>query len=379
MAAAQYVEVPGYSALLLRRTFPDLNQPGAILDRSKDWWSGKARWVEDQKAWHFPSGSTIKFGYLEHDKDKYQYQGAEYQFIGFDEATQFAEPMFRYLFSRLRRKSGLRAPLRMRAASNPGGVGHDWVNQRYIVEGEANGRVFVPARLYDNPSLDQGEYMDALDQLDPVTRAQLLEGDWNARGDGASFRRAWFPIVEEVPVFFERVVRAWDTAATGPTQNTTADWTVGVKMARTPEGVFYILDVVRIQGTPADVERTIQNTAKADGPDVEIYMEQEPGASGKYVIETYQFHIVPGYYFQGVRSTGPKTTRAMPMSSMSQAGNIVISRKPWLSAFFDELDAFPYGMHDDQVDAASLAFNQLTLGGELRPASDEIRRLFRYQ
>jgi len=221
--------------------------------------------------------------------------------------------------------------------------------------------------------------MDALNELDPITRAQLLEGDWDVRGDGASFKRSWFPIVEEAPVYYERVVRAWDTAATAPTQNRHADWTVGVKMGRTPDMRYYLLDVVRFQGTPSDVEKSVANTAWADGQDVEIYMEQEPGASGKYVIENYQFKVLPGFYFNGVRSTGAKTIRSMPLSSMAQAGNVIIKRGTWLSAFFDEIDAFPFGAHDDQVDAMALAFNQLTLGGELRPATDDVRNLFRYQ
>lgn len=378
MAAAQYVEVPSYSALLLRRTFPDLNQPGAILDRSKDWWSGKAKWIEDQKAWHFPSGATIKFGYLEHEKDKYNYQGAEYQFIGFDEATQFTESMFRYLFSRLRRKKGLEVPLRIRAASNPGGTGHEWVKQRFLIEGPGKGRIFVPAKLSDNPSLDQEEYEQALNQLDPVTRAQLLEGDWDVVGSGAAFRRTWFHIIEESPVQFERIVRAWDTAATAPTQDKGADYTVGVKMGKTYDGRYFILDVIRFQGTPSDVEKMILMTARTDGQHVEIYMEQEPGASGKYVIEQYQFKVLGGYYFNGVRSTGGKPIRAKPLSAMAEAGNVAIVRGTYLSQFFDELEAFPYGLHDDQVDAVSLAFNQLALGGELRQANRDIERMFRY-
>jgi hypothetical protein len=62
-------------------------------------------------------------------------------------------------------------PLRMRAASNPGGIGHDWVRQRFLIEGPSQGRVFVPAKLADNPHLDQREYFSSLSQLDPVTKA----------------------------------------------------------------------------------------------------------------------------------------------------------------------------------------------------------------
>lgn len=378
MAAAQYVEVPGYAALLLRRTFPDLNQPGAILDRSKSWWTGKARWVEAQKAWHFPSGAVIKFGHLEHEKDKYDYQGAEYQFIGFDELTQFSEEMYTYLFSRLRRTTGLNVPLRMRAASNPGGYGHEWVKQRFIVEGPEHGRVFLPAGLADNPSLGP-EYARMLDELDPITRAQLLEGNWDVSAGGASFKRGWFGVIDGEPVEFERIVRAWDTASTAPTENKNADWTVGVKMGRTSDGIFWILDIVRFQGTPRDVESVIRQTALADGVDVEIYMEQEPGASGKQVADHYLGRVLPEFYYQAIRATGKKAARAVPLSSQSQAGNVKIKRGLYLSTFFQEAEAFPYGPHDDQIDAASLAFNQLAGGGELRRASGDISDYFRWR
>lgn len=208
MAALKYVHIKGYSALLLRRTYADLAKQGALMDRAKDWLTGTgASWNEQKKTWTFPSGARIAFGYLETENDKYQYQGAEYQFIGFDELSQFTESQYTYLFSRLRRLKTADIPIRMRSASNPGGIGSKWVNERFIPEGftpddaieervwtketvdeETGGQViryFVPARLDDNPHLDQAEYELSLAELDPVTRAQLRRGDWQitVRGD----------------------------------------------------------------------------------------------------------------------------------------------------------------------------------------------------
>ena len=120
MAALAYVDVPGYRALLFRRSFPDLNLPGALMDRAREWLGGSAaRWNAHDHVWTFPSGASLTFGYLENEKDKYRYQSAELQYIGFDELTQFAESQYLYLFSRLRRLAGSAVPLRMRAASNP--------------------------------------------------------------------------------------------------------------------------------------------------------------------------------------------------------------------------------------------------------------------
>src|SRR5439155_6373928 len=91
--------------------------------------------------WKFPSGAVLRFGYLDTALDIYQYQSAEFQFIGFDELSQFKENDYRYLFSRLRKAKGIDVPLRMRSGSNPGGVGHEWVKKRFIEEGRKEGRV----------------------------------------------------------------------------------------------------------------------------------------------------------------------------------------------------------------------------------------------
>lgn len=229
MAGLQYVDVPGYSALILRRTFPELSQPGAIMARSHEWlapWrSHGVGWNEQKKRWTFTTGdggtATLTFGYLRSIRDVYQYQGAEFQFIGFDELTQFPEEPYTYLFSRLRRpESGplSRVPLRMRAASNPGNVGHGWVKKR-LVAGETRTGVFIPAKLKDNPHLDQATYVESLSHLPDVTQAQLLEGDWGA------FEGAAYPIFDrsvhvvpqiELPDSWQRW-EAMDHGVTNPT------------------------------------------------------------------------------------------------------------------------------------------------------------------
>ena len=104
MGALAQVDVPGYAALLFRRTYSDLALPGALMDRAHDWLGGTAAvWNERKHTWSFPSGATLTFGYLETERDKYRYQSSEVQYIGFDELTEFAESQYLYLFSRLRR------------------------------------------------------------------------------------------------------------------------------------------------------------------------------------------------------------------------------------------------------------------------------------
>lgn len=207
MAALEYVDVPNYAALLIRRTYTDLSKPGALIPRSHEWLSGKAHYAEQTKTWTFPSGATLSFGHLEAENDKYKYQSSEFQFIGFDELSQFTETQYTYLFSRLRRLKNSNIPIRMRAGSNPGGIGGYWLKRRFIPEnfvpdmaiedkvwekieideetGKPITRFFVPARLDDNPHLDKEEYEESLRELDPITRAQLRRGDWqiSIRGD----------------------------------------------------------------------------------------------------------------------------------------------------------------------------------------------------
>jgi len=187
MAALQFVQVPDYAAIIFRRSYTDLNLPGAIMSRAEQWLAGSdAKWNANDHEWTFPSGAKLVFSYLQRPNDKYRYQSADFQFIGFDELTHFPEDDYTYLASRLRRPSAgplSQVPLRIRGAANPGGVGHRWVKERFV-DGRNEQRVFIPAGLEDNPHLDQESYEASLELLDPITHAQLRHGDWSIRPPG---------------------------------------------------------------------------------------------------------------------------------------------------------------------------------------------------
>jgi predicted phage terminase large subunit-like protein len=90
-------------------------------------------------------------------------------------------------------------------------------------------------------------------------------------------------------------------------------------------------------------------------------MEQEPGSAGKALVDQYARYVVPGYDFQGIRSTGDKVTRARPFAAAVANGNVRVVRGPWLTDWMDELSSFPEACdHDDQVDSAVGAFTYLT-------------------
>lgn len=350
----QYVETPGYHALLLRRTFAELSLPGGLIPLSHEWLADtKARWNEQQHQWAFPSGATLTFGYCETERDIYRYQGPAFAFVGWDELTQFTESPYLYLFSRLRRRAGLPVPLRVRSSFNPGGIGHDWVRHRFL-EDRRRDRLFVPARLEDNPYLDRESYEDSLNRLDPVTRAQLRHGDWDIRPEGNLFKREWFAdaVKDDAPTTFVRKVRFWDLAATEAKPGTDPDFTAGVLMGLDTAGLFWVLDAQEFRATPADVERTVRTQASIDGTAVEVHIEQEPGASGKSLIDHYARTVLPGYAVYGERATGDKITRAKPASAACQNGLVRLRRAPWVQKLIDRLTSFGLpGVHDDLTDA----------------------------
>lgn len=361
MAALQYVDIPGYSAILFRKTYQDLSLAGGLIPRSKEWLiETDAKWNDQTKTWHFPSGASLSFGYMDSKDDHYRYQGSEYQFIGWDELTQFTEAKYKYMYSRLRAKVENNVPLRVRSASNPGGVGHLWVKKRFIdSETREKEAVFIPAKVYDNKHIKISEYVDSLNYLDPVTRARYLEGDWTITESGKMFKREWFPVVEAVPQKLA-LTCAWDLAATEPKDGSDPDYTAGVVMGKDEEGFYYILNVLRMRDTPAEVEKLVKQTAQIYGRDsCDYWMEQEPGSSGVNTIDYYRRKVLAGFYFSEEKTTGKKADRARPFSSMAEAGNIRILKSRWNNDFLDELSIFPTeDAHDDQVDAASLAFTK---------------------
>jgi predicted phage terminase large subunit-like protein len=159
-----------------------------------------------------------------------------------------------------------------------------------------------------------------------------------------------------------RPVRAWDLAATSKADDNDPDWTVGVKLHRDAGGRFVVLDVVRLRGTAWQVECTLVDTARLDGPDVLVSLPQDPGSAGKVVASSYVAQLA-GFQVSVSPETGSKALRATPVAAQMEAGNIAIVRADWNSAFINELRDFPQGRKDDQVDALARAFARLAPTG----------------
>lgn len=386
MAALQYVDMPGYSALLMRRTFAELRMPGGLLHRAMEWLSPTdARWDGEEHSWTFPSGAVLVFGHAEYEDSVYRYQSAEFQFVGFDELGTFTERQYRFMRSRARRLADVGIPIRLRSASNPGSI---WVRDFFLPRKDALGnvsyprdpetnelRVFIPAKLADNPYLDREDYATTLSGLDPVMRRRLLEGDWGVQAAGGFFRRDRWVIEDRLPLErfrFDRPIRRWDLAATPKTPTNDPDWTAGAKSRLEeyelvggswqrlvdekgrPNGRTWIEDIVRTRARPQEVEELIQSVAELDGRETIIEIEQEPGSSGVMAIDYYKRRL-RGYEVRARKTDKKKEVRFGPFSSQAEAGLVVLVRGLWNGPFIEEAEAFDGSgkTHDDMLDAAA--------------------------
>lgn len=359
MGALQYVDIPGYNALLLRRTFPELDKPEALLSRSHEWLDDTdALWVAGKKQWVFPSGATLTFGHMANESDKTNYKGGAYQYIGWDELTGFTETQYRYLFGWLRRLKGVDIPLRVRAASNPGDIGHEWVKERFVNPGSLE-RPFIKALIADNPALDRDDYLQSLAEMTPVERERIMNGNWDIMPDGIAFRREWFTFADTVPADTRKRVRTWDMATS---LKTSSDYTVGGLYSRHGDTMF-CEDIIRGRFEYPDTRKLIIETAKADGHYVPIGIEK----AGMQLLAVQDIQATlerEGYTVYGIAADKDKFTRSLPIQRKAQAREFVLLRAGWNREYVDEFLLFSGDgkTHDDQVDTASSAFAYLFAG-----------------
>lgn len=365
-AALQFATVPGYSALLLRRTFADLNLPKALIPLSHLFLQETdARWDGQKYRWTFPSGATLSFGYLATDIDKYRYQGAEFSFLGFDELTQFTESQYNYLRSRLRKPANLNVPLRVRSSSNPGGVGHVWVKNRFIDPKTRGNRKFVSARLEDNPHLDRQSYEESLNELDPVTRQQLRHGDWDASVDNGIFKAEWIRRYDDEGDFYRLCnskgetwlvkksdCRKYATMDVAASERTQADWSVLQLWGLTPSYDMLLLDQWRGQKQIPDVVAAAAR--KCWEWDVEFLGVEKDGVG----IAAMQTLRQRGITVKALATGGKdKIKRATAATIRMEAGMVYFPKAAeWLEQAVEEILLFPNpGGHDDVVDTFSWA------------------------
>ena len=414
-----YAHMGKMRAVIFRRLTPELTNPGALWDESKEVY----RYLEPRSVGgntlehHFNSGAYIKFAHLEHDDTVHSWDSAQIPLIGFDQLEQFSRYQFFYMHSRNRSMSGV--PAQIRAACNPDADSWLaeflawWIDQetgypiversgvvRYFIRDNdeiiwADTRqelvdrywcpdlpedspeqprpisvTFIPGTIFDNPILLQKNpaYLARLKSLPRVECERLLRGNWKIRpAAGLMFQRQWCLALDLAPDnAFEAIVRGWDLAGTQKTESNSPAWTVGVKLGRYRHTKrFCVLDVRRAQVSPAKVEELILRTAQSDGRAVRIALRQDPGQAGKAQVSTFA-RLLAGFTVHSSQESGDKATRFGPYSAQCEHGNVDIVRGAWYDAYCTSLESFPDGKVKDDADASSTAFERLcAFGGEL--------------
>lgn len=203
------------------------------------------------------------------------------------------------------------------------------------------------------PEKHSRETLEAMEAANPY----VFAGQYRQRPAppaGGNFKPEKLGVLDALPAGCRMFVRGWDLAAS---KDGGAAFTVGLKLARTPEGRTVICDVVRARGGPDEVRAMIKNTADADGNITLQSLPQDPGQAGKVQVSDLAKMLL-GHRVKFSPETGDKVTRADPFASQVNVGNVDLLRGPWNDALRNEMRSFPNGFKD-QIDAASRAFAEM--------------------
>lgn len=190
--------------LVIRR---ELTQLKELIERSKQIYSLLgAVWHVGEKMWRFPNGARLTFAYIDNDDDADKYQGSSYSRVYVEELGNFPSPAPILKLMACIRSANPKVRCGFRATGNPGGPGHLWIKQRYIMpapggmkvikekyinpftkEEFEQERVFIPSKITDNKYNNNPQYVA---RLQMVGNARLVEawllGKWDVI-EGAYF------------------------------------------------------------------------------------------------------------------------------------------------------------------------------------------------
>lgn len=309
------------------------------------------------------TGGSIEFWSL--DKNPDLVRGRKYQRIFIDEAAMIRNLKQIYYLVLRPTLTDYRGSAWF--ASTPKGFNdfYDLWTMGQSPEHENWSSWIMPSRK--NPYLQEEELEEARAEMPAKMYAQEYEAEFLPTLAGGFFDRDWFNYIDSPPRDLGPKIRAWDLASS---TGETADFTAGVLMAQGTKGDpgYYILDVIRGRWSPAQRDKIILRTAERDGKEVPIVIEEEGGSAGKSQSLTLS-RVLSGYQLRTIRPTGDKATRAAPLASQVENGNVSLLRGAWNTEFLHELESFPdpLALHDDMVDAAAYAFNGLVEGPRYRP------------
>jgi predicted phage terminase large subunit-like protein len=405
-----------FRAVIFRRTSPQITNPGGLLDDAQTLYpliGGKATQPDSGITWKFPSGAVVRFAHMQHEKNRYDWQGAQVPLIAFDELTHFTEEQFFYMLSRNRSTAGIRPY--MRATTNPDASSWVarfiawWIDQetgyalperagvmRWFVRvneeivwadtpeelsslSESDSEMghppksvtFVPAKLQDNPILmrkDPG-YLANLMALPLVERERLLSGNWKIVPSGGKvFNRAWFRIKDPGQIPDGGVeCRFFDFAGTErKLKGQDPDYTATVLLRQVGD-FYYLLDCYQAQIGPVDSVKLLQTTVQRD-----LARRRETNSTTRYIVRwelepgsasrrdnARLIKLLDGLDAKGVPSEGDKIERAKSFAVQSEAGFVVLRYGDWNELWLTHMHHQPDWPHDDILDATSGAHKAL--------------------
>ena len=397
----RHIGNPGFGAVIFRREAVQITNEGGLFDTSATIYpkANATPKLSPQRSWQFPSGAAVTFSHLNNELDVNDWQGSQIPFIGYDELTHFSETQFWYMLSRNRSTCGVRPYVR--ATCNPDADSWVanfiswWIDQntgfpilersgviRYFVNlggklawgfspqeliqqypgSRPKSFTFIPATLEDNKILNVSDpdYRANLQALNRVERERLLMGNWIVKHSaGSYFPQTTVRTIPAIPTDVVAWVRRWDLAATEPSEsNPSPDATASVLMGKRSDGRFVIADAISMRRPANIVREALRHTAQQDKANfqrVTTVIPQDPGQAGKDQSQSLIL-MLAGLRVKSIRETGPKQTRAEPLSAQWQAGNVDIVEGPWNREYLREMAAFPSDDHDDYIDASSGAF-----------------------
>ena len=216
-------------------------------------------------------------------------------------------------------------------------------------------RKYYKDGLFDKNRMPRRVLLDSLIDLGQYGYAGQMGQD-PAPPEGGMFKVDMINIVDTISSAgtITSIVRYWDKAGT----KDGGAFTAGIKIAKTSAGKYIVLDIKRGQWASQEREQVIKATAEADGRDVEIWVEQEPGSGGKESAEQ-TIRMLDGFVCKAERPSGDKIYRADPFSVRVNLGDVYLIRAPWNTDFTQEMRLFPNSTYKDQVDAAGAGYAKL--------------------
>ena len=397
MEAMRFRKLPTFNAVIFRRNTTHIRASGGLLDTARPIYYAFGATLQDQRLeFTFPSGAKVKFAHMEHEKNKYDWQGSQAALICFDELTHFSKSMFTYMFSRNRSDCGVRPYIRATCNADYDSfirpmidwwIGDDGLAiperdgvVRWIVnDGEdfelfdteeeakkaypdldAKTFTFINANLDDNQILQEidPKYRANLMALPLLERKRLLNGDWNATMSSGIVDIKWFKTYSTPPEQFDRIVASWDTAIKKEQHNDFSVCTVwGVKGVNK-----YLLFMWRGKLEYPELKRKV----------IELYHEFkahvvliEDKASGQQLLQ--DLRVETELPIVGIMPKLDKFARMQLASTDIEIGRVYIpGQAPWLAPFKAEMGTFPRldmngnidsKAHDDIVDSVSQFIN----------------------